>query len=549
MVSVREIMDTDHICVVVPTYNNAGTIIDVITRIHEITDNIIIVNDGCTDNTADLIEACSIEGITIIDYGHNRGKGYALRAGFRKAREMGYRYAVTVDADGQHFPEDLPVLIHAHQKHPDALLVGLRTLNPDNMRRGSSFANKFSNFWFRFQTGCSLSDTQSGYRLYPLESMGHRWPITNRYESELEFLVFAAWTGVEVLGVPIRVYYPPKEERVSSFRPVYDFSRISILNTILTLIALVAYWPWHILSRILGLLFTPLLRWMTMKGGRPRQVPITLRRLVYSLWSLLFFLAFVFIGFQIFSWFYFLIGRDSEEKRLRYHKMLQRSSHFIIRHVPGVTFSESNKSGEDFTKPAVIICNHQSHLDLMCLLQLTPKIVFVTNDWVWKNPLYGYIIRRAEYYPVSDGLEKNMARLTDLYHRGYSICIFPEGTRSEDCSILRFHKGAFYLARILGADLLPVFIHGVGHVLPKRDFMLREGSIYVEVAPRLSSKLPDENITDDNMKDRIMTRKTRKYYQEHYAEICQRLENDQYWAPYRKYERIRRKLDRLRWRR
>lgn len=238
------------ICVVVPTYNNAGTVVDVLRRIRQYADDVIVVNDGSTDDTHDLIARCSLEGITLVEYARNRGKGYALKQGFRMARRMGFEYAITIDADGQHYPEDLPLFAEAHRKSPDALIIGARDLDPDHMRRGSSFANRFSNFWFRFQTGLPLSDTQSGYRLYPLLMLSDRWIITSRYESELEFIVYSAWKGIRIVSIPVRVYYPPREERVSSFRPVYDFTRISILNVILTIMAVCFYGPARLLRRL-----------------------------------------------------------------------------------------------------------------------------------------------------------------------------------------------------------------------------------------------------------------------------------------------------------
>jgi 1-acyl-sn-glycerol-3-phosphate acyltransferase len=277
--------------------------------------------------------------------------------------------------------------------------------------------------------------------------------------------------------------------------------------------------------------------WMTMKNGKRRAVPVTLKRLAYSVYSLLVFLGIMYCFMLPYTWLYFHFGKTTEEKKLRYHRLIQRMSAFIIRHVPGVKYSQKIPAEKDFLdKPAVIVCNHQSHFDLMCLLQLSPKIVFVTNDWVWHNPFYGAVIHRAEFYPVSDGIEQNMPRLRDLYERGYSICVFPEGTRSEDCSILRFHKGAFYLARELQTDILPVFLHGAGHALPKRDFMLREGSIYMEVGERIP--LTADPSVDANEQDRRFTHQIRQYYKEHYAALCQQLEDEEYWKPYRKYEQM-----------
>mgnify|MGYP001513211702 FL=1 len=128
-------------------------------------------------------------------------------------------------------------MIEAIEKEPDTLLVGARNLASDNMPGKNTFANKFSNFWFTLETGIKLQDTQSGYRLYPIQRMNvDKWYYTAKYEFELEALVFAAWGGNPVKNIPVHVYYPPQEERVSHFRPFRDFTRISILNTVLVLV-------------------------------------------------------------------------------------------------------------------------------------------------------------------------------------------------------------------------------------------------------------------------------------------------------------------------
>lgn len=241
----QSVFDEERTCVIVPTYNNERTIVDVLQRIRIYTRNIIVVNDGSTPATMAVIHAAfpSEELPDIVDYTPNRGKGYALMKGFRRAVELGYRYAVTIDSDGQHYPEDIPLVMECFQQNRGALIVGARNLTAENMPSKNSFANKFSNFWFHLQTGIPLEDTQSGFRLYPLERLNLRWPITPRYEAELELLVFSAWRGVPVKSVPVRVYYPPEGERVSHFRPFWDFFRISVLNTILTFAALLFFRP------------------------------------------------------------------------------------------------------------------------------------------------------------------------------------------------------------------------------------------------------------------------------------------------------------------
>ena len=261
-----------------------------------------------------------------------------------------------------------------------------------------------------------------------------------------------------------------------------------------------------------------------------KPLPITLKRVLYSLFAMGFFLSCMYLFVLPYTWLYFHFGKDTEQRRLKYHAFLQRLSDFVIHRVPGVKFYLENRVGESFERPAVVISNHQSHLDLMCLMMLTPKIVFLTNDWVWNNPFYGMVIHKAEFYPVSNGIENHVQQLQSLYERGYSICVFPEGTRSEDCSILRFHKGAFYLAQQLGADILPIYLHGVGHVLPKRDFLLREGRIDVEVGSRIA--LDDERYSQDLLE---RTRQMRHQYQEQYRLMSERIETGDYWKSYRKY--------------
>ena len=245
----QEVFDEERACVIVPTYNNEATIADVLRRVQAYTRNIIVVNDGSTPATMDAIR--TLEQLPeIVDYTPNKGKGYALKMGFRRALELGYRYAVTIDSDGQHFPEDIPAVMDCHTANKDALIVGARNLTADNMPSKNTFANKFSNFWFRLQTGIRLEDTQSGFRLYPLERINLRWPIMPRYEAELEFLVFAAWRGVPVVSVPVRVWYPPEGERVSHFRPFRDFSRITVLNSVLTIVALFTFIPVRLIRKI-----------------------------------------------------------------------------------------------------------------------------------------------------------------------------------------------------------------------------------------------------------------------------------------------------------
>ena len=237
-------------CIIIPTYNNQGTLAQVLDRCLAVTSHVMVVNDGSTDHTARLLEPYAQKGVVVTAYPRNRGKGYALRRGLGLARDMGYDYAVTLDADGQHFPEDVPLLLAPLETSQEPLLVvGARAFNADGMPQSNRWANRFSNFWFRVQTGIRLPDTQSGFRAYPLGSLPPLRYLTRRYESELELLVWSAWRGVRLEAVPVRVYYPPKEERVSHFRPCADFARITLLNTILCLISWCIVWPLSLLRK------------------------------------------------------------------------------------------------------------------------------------------------------------------------------------------------------------------------------------------------------------------------------------------------------------
>jgi glycosyltransferase involved in cell wall biosynthesis len=231
-----EITNHLNMCVIVPTYNNEKTLASVITELKAYPYPIIVVNDGSTDSTASILSAT--EEIIVCSYPANQGKGFALQTGFKKAVELDFDYALTIDSDGQHNPSDIPVLLEKSAENPNAIIIGVRNLQEKNMPGKNTFANKFANFWFLIETGKKLPDTQSGFRIYPLKQIVNRKYFTKHYDFELEVLVRSVWQGLPVIPVPIRVFYAPKAEQISHFRPVRDFTRISILNTFLVLIAL-----------------------------------------------------------------------------------------------------------------------------------------------------------------------------------------------------------------------------------------------------------------------------------------------------------------------
>ncbi|MEH6763894.1 MAG: DUF2062 domain-containing protein [Aequorivita antarctica] len=236
-------------CVIIPTYNNYKTLQQVIEGVLAYTEDVIVVNDGSTDSTSEIV--AQFPEIQQIHLSKNKGKGNALRQGFQKAYSLGYHYALTIDSDGQHFPEDIPVFIEALEKdsNKEILLIGSRNMTQQGVPKKSSFGNKFSNFWFWIETGTRLQDTQSGFRLYPLFAMKKLKFYTKKFEFEIEAIVKAAWSGIEVKNIPIQIHYE-LEDRVSHFRPFKDFTRISILNTWFVLVTFLYIKPRNLFRKL-----------------------------------------------------------------------------------------------------------------------------------------------------------------------------------------------------------------------------------------------------------------------------------------------------------
>ena len=266
-------------------------------------------------------------------------------------------------------------------------------------------------------------------------------------------------------------------------------------------------------------------KWLTQKKGQRRKQPITIANFFRTVYAFTFFIfGSIFMALAAF-FILTLRGRTPKHKQ-QYHKLLQNMMRFIARGMPQVPYRIDNPCNEDFSKPAVIVCNHSSHFDLVYTLMLSPNIIALTNTWAWNFPFYRSIVRGADFLPLTNGIEQNIPRLKELTDRGYSILIFPEGTRSADCSILRFHQGAFHLAEQLGIDILPIVLHGVGHCLPKEETILRRGKVCVSIEQRIT---PD-NAEFRNGKDcKEIARLTRHFFQQRYDEICRQEEDAKYF--------------------
>ena len=210
---------------VIPVYNHAGTVAQVVKDAQALGFPVFVVDDGSTDTTYDQIK--EIAGIQILRHPQNQGKGAAILTGFAAASAVA-DWAITIDADGQHYSEDAQKLIKAIPKKTRAVIVGARAgMTGRHVPWTSSFGRKFSNFWVRTSGGPAISDSQSGFRIYPLSEALNLKTKARRFQFEVEILVQATRDGIPVIEAPVRVNYNPNGERISHFRPFVDFLRNS----------------------------------------------------------------------------------------------------------------------------------------------------------------------------------------------------------------------------------------------------------------------------------------------------------------------------------
>ena len=209
--------------VVIPVYNHEQMVAEVVQRALKLGFPVIVVDDGSTDATYERIRR--IEGIRILRHRSNRGKGAALLTGFAVAAKLA-DWAITLDADGQHHPEDAQRLIDAIPEAQRPIIVGKRAgmLGAD-VPWTSRFGREFSNFWVRMSGGPAVADSQSGFRAYPLPECLHLGVSARRFQFEIEILVKATWRQIPVTEVPVRVSYRPGTGRISHFHPFFDFLR------------------------------------------------------------------------------------------------------------------------------------------------------------------------------------------------------------------------------------------------------------------------------------------------------------------------------------
>lgn len=221
-------IDTSHIWAVIPTFNNKDAVFDVAYKCRQRLKHVLVVDDGSTDT--DVEKLFSGTDIVVLRHSQNLGKGMALRTALNYINNNDAEFMLTIDADGQHDPEDIDCFMPYLQQNGNAIIVGIRDFNSPNIPGKSRFGRAFSNFWLRLETGKAIDDSQSGFRIYPVKYLTQIKVDGRRYDFETEVLTRAVWSGLELKQVGIKVFYPPGDSRVSSFRPILDNLRIALMH-------------------------------------------------------------------------------------------------------------------------------------------------------------------------------------------------------------------------------------------------------------------------------------------------------------------------------
>ncbi len=270
---------------------------------------------------------------------------------------------------------------------------------------------------------------------------------------------------------------------------------------------------------LIPFLFNILVRNRTAK----KQFPWTFFGFLKSIFAFAYFVTGCII-LTVLGFLFKLNPFNKEKGKHVYHFILSKFTWSMMYIMANVKKNIIDKQNADFNTPAVIICNHQSFLDILSTVMLSPKLILLTNNWVWKSPVFGAVARMADFYPVANGAENSIELLADRVKNGYSVVIFPEGTRSVDGDIKRFHKGAFYLAEQLNIDIAPLLLHGTGYTMTKGDFLLKDGTITLKYLPRIK---PNDTTFGDGYAER--TKRISRCFKEEYKKLSIEIEQPAYF--------------------
>ncbi|KOP37280.1 glycerol acyltransferase [Flavobacterium sp. WLB] len=276
---------------------------------------------------------------------------------------------------------------------------------------------------------------------------------------------------------------------------------------------------------IITFIFYPIL-FKLFLSNRPKKgnPPFQLRTFIFGVMSFFYYgLGGILMSFFSFTLMPILpLSKKTKMQGFRY--VVSKYMKSVLYSNPFIHKKVVNNFNETFEKPAVIIANHSSFLDILSIGMLSPKIIFLVSDWVYNSPIFGGVVRKAGFYPVSEGLEGGVEHLRKKVNEGYSLMVFPEGTRSENNVIKRFHKGAFFLAEEFKLDIIPVVIHGASELIPKGDFVIHDGTLTVTILERIT---PENTSFGNNYAER--TKQISTFFKGEHRKIRQQLEGPDYF--------------------
>ncbi len=268
-----------------------------------------------------------------------------------------------------------------------------------------------------------------------------------------------------------------------------------------------------------------LYEFLIINRKRDGKVPLTFLTIFQSTFAFSYFLLGCIILTAGALVVYPIIPLKKKIKQRGFHNLLSLFCRSLIYIMVNVKKKIINEHNEDFSKPSVLIANHQSFLDILLTVMISNKNILLVNDWVWNSPFFGRVVKLAGFYPVSRGFEESIAALTEAVELGYSIVIFPEGTRSSTSDVHRFHKGAFFIAEKMNLDILPLLIHGTSDTMNKHDtFLLKSGQLTVKFLPRIK---PDDASFGFGYYER--TKSISKYFKSEYNKLREEIETPEYF--------------------
>ncbi|MEO7176791.1 MAG: 1-acyl-sn-glycerol-3-phosphate acyltransferase [Saprospiraceae bacterium] len=339
------------------------------------------------------------------------------------------------------------------------------------------------------------------YSIFTMDGLQQDFARGKKHESSIRTSIFlSAITTIIGLGVLIFAQHP-------AMRSIATISIIGILCVL------------FMSQTIEPFLFKKFISDRAKKG----YAPYTLKGFVITFYTYTLFivgsLILTLIGFVL-----LLIPIRKKEIKLFFHKLIQNYTKALLWLGISASFKFHNKTDSTFNSSGVVIANHSSFMDILLSLIMSPRLILMTNKWVWNSPIFGGLVRLADFYPVMSGAESSTQELADRAQEGYSIVVFPEGTRSVDGKIKRFHKGAFYLADALQIPIRPLMIHGASDMIRKGDLLINDGRVTLRFLPDI---MPNNLTFGRTYSER--TKNISKYFKANFALMKQEIETPEYF--------------------